>query len=74
MFTISHHIMSYLDELCRAWQSQFPGEDMPDVWQEENISTNLVQHRKRLQQCKYEVEKEEFIVCHLEEKLAAAQF
>lgn len=66
--------MSRLEELRQAWQSQFPGEELPDVWKEEEVRTALVEHRELLQYHKYETEKEGFLVHYLEEMLAAAQF
>ena len=64
--------MSVFNEFCQAWGIQFPGEDLPAVW-EEDTRANLVKHKEKLEQLKLTVKKEEFYVKFLEDVLANAK-
>lgn len=60
--------MSEFHEFCKAWKHEFPGEDLPTIW-EEDTRANLLRHKKNLEYLKSEVRKEEFYVKFLESVL-----
>lgn len=64
--------MSDFEEFCKAWKAQFPGEDLPTVW-DEDTSASLQRHKKNLDYLKSEVRKEEFYVTFLEKLLSNAR-
>lgn len=64
--------MSVFNEFRQAWAVQFPGEDLPAVW-EEDTRANLIRHQQKLEELKLLVKKEEFYVKFLEKALADAK-
>ena len=64
--------MNEFNEFCRAWKLEFPGQDLPTVW-EEDTRANLLRHKKNLDYLKSEVRKEEFYVKFLEGILSNAE-
>lgn len=64
--------MNEFSDFCKAWKLEFPGEDLPTVW-EEDTRANLLRHKKNLDYLKSEVRKEEFYVKFLESVLSNAE-
>lgn len=64
--------MNEFDEFCKAWKKEFPGQDLPTVW-EEDTRSNLLRHKKNLEYLKSEIRKEEFYVKFLEGILSKAE-
>jgi len=64
--------MSVFNEFRQAWAIQFPGEDLPNAW-EEDTRANLIRHQQKLEELKCMVKKEEFYVQFLEKALAEAK-
>ena len=64
--------MNEFNEFCKAWKKEFPGQDLPTVW-EEDTRANLLRHKKNLDYLKSEVRKEEFYVKFLENVLSNAE-
>lgn len=63
--------MNEFQEFCKAWRQEFPGQDLPTVW-EEDTRANLLRHKKNLEYLQSEVRKEEFYVKFLESVLSNA--
>ena len=61
--------MSVFNEFRQAWEIQFPGEDLPGIW-EDDTRANLEKHQQKLNQLRLEVKKEELYVKFLESALA----
>lgn len=64
--------MNEFHEFCKAWKLEFPGQDLPTVW-EEDTRANLLRHKKNLDYLKSEIRKEEFYVKFLESILSNAE-
>ncbi|XP_046636503.1 active breakpoint cluster region-related protein-like [Daphnia pulicaria] len=64
--------MNEFNEFCKAWKQEFPGQDLPTIW-EVDTRANLLMHKKNLDYLKSEVRKEEFYVKFLENVLSNAE-
>ncbi|KAL0274685.1 UNVERIFIED_CONTAM: hypothetical protein PYX00_002753 [Menopon gallinae] len=61
--------MSVYGDFHKVWMERFPNSELPTAW-EEDVRSNLIKHRQKINSLKEELEKEVFYVEYLEYLLA----